>query len=201
MRPRSGAHKGLRARRSPRPANSIAHRTTVRFVSDAAKTAKTKGFISPNETKHFVFAGHKSLKSLRAANQLFREIVCFQWVKRRFVSRFSRMRFLRLKKPEKGRGSRRVGQLPQFRSLYRYFCFAQDIVLDLFRTWAHERHRRAPSSWPSPAGEKERYGQGSGNSGEEGPAQPCPARGEPQPVSVNLKKGRGRRRWTLTTDV
>jgi hypothetical protein len=39
----------------PRPA--LAHRAIVRFVSDAdaAKTAKTKGFISPNETKHFVW--------------------------------------------------------------------------------------------------------------------------------------------------
>jgi hypothetical protein len=41
------------------------------------------------------------------------------------------------------------------------------------------------------AGEKERYGQGSGNSGEEGSAQPYPARGEPQPVSLNLKKAEG----------
>jgi hypothetical protein len=32
-----------------------AHRAIVRFVSDTAKSAKTKGFISPNETKHFVW--------------------------------------------------------------------------------------------------------------------------------------------------
>jgi hypothetical protein len=38
---------------STRPA--IAHRATVRFGSDAAKTAKTKGFISPSETNYFVW--------------------------------------------------------------------------------------------------------------------------------------------------
>jgi hypothetical protein len=55
------------------------------------KTAKTKGIVSPNETKRFRDEGRKSLKSLGCEIRGFRRIVCFQWVDRHFASRSRRL--------------------------------------------------------------------------------------------------------------
>jgi hypothetical protein len=98
------------------------------------------------------------------------------------------MRFLRLKKP---REAEVRDEWDNFLSSDHYIDFSalhKILFLICSRRECRSGTGGLPSSWPSPAGEKERYGQGSGNSGEEGPAQPYPARGEPQPVSVNLKK-------------
>ena len=51
-----------------------------------AKSAKNETNVSPCETKRI--PGRKSLESLWALNQSFRGLVCFQWVNRRFISRF-----------------------------------------------------------------------------------------------------------------
>jgi hypothetical protein len=137
-----GHFDGLRARRSPRLAripSRIGH-CPFRFVSFRAstrpKTGKTKGFVSPNETKGFAF----------------------------------RMRFFRPKKfrpqdPDlkiKSPRSLRDGwrwadkrdQIPKFRSIISYFCFAQELVhrhgrprgLARCVSWKRDREERSDAA-------------------------------------------------------
>ena len=63
----------------------------LRFVSDVeeAKNSETKGFRFAKRNQTFRLERLKSLRSLRVLNQLFRGIVCFQWLDPRFVSPFS----------------------------------------------------------------------------------------------------------------
>jgi hypothetical protein len=60
------------------------------FVLASSKPKKrekrNERFAERNES--FRMPDRKSLNSLRALNQSFRGIVCFQWVNRLFVSRF-----------------------------------------------------------------------------------------------------------------
>ena len=101
------------------------------------------------------------------------------------------MRFLRLKKP---REAEVRDEWDNFLSSDHYIDISalhKTLFLICSRLGRMSGTGGLPHPGLLPAGEKERYGQGSGNSGEEGPAQPYPARGEPQPVSVNLKKAEG----------
>jgi hypothetical protein len=72
--------------RGPRGKGDRRTRGSFRSGFGQAKSAKNETNVSPCETKHI--PGRKSLESLWALNQSFRELVCFQWVNRRFISRF-----------------------------------------------------------------------------------------------------------------
>ena len=67
------------------------------------------GFVSPCETKRFVWPPLKSLKSLGAPNQLFRGFLCYQGLEAGFVSPRSREAFAgRLNLSERRRLARRL---------------------------------------------------------------------------------------------
>jgi hypothetical protein len=80
-------HGNLRQTRVPQDSNS-------RFVSlrQTAQNSKNEALRFAKRNESFRIDGLKSLKSLRVLNQLFRGIVCFQWVDPNFVSRRFRVR-------------------------------------------------------------------------------------------------------------
>ena len=71
----------------PRATHSLSFRCTAK-----AKANKNKGLRFAERNESFRIEGIKSLKSLRAPNQLFRGTFCFQWVDPNFVSRRFRVR-------------------------------------------------------------------------------------------------------------
>jgi hypothetical protein len=151
-------------------------------------------FAKRNEA--FRLAGHKRLKSLRAANHDFAGPFVFNGLSAVSFAVFSHGGCCRLKAERQPELSEQTGRILYFRLIIQLILF--------YTRNCYERGRCEglphPCLLPT-GGISNAAGRGSGNSGEgRSGTSPIPLRGSLSPSALTKKKPR-RRRWTLTTDV